>query len=111
MKIVNTLLGQASLMPLSPVIQPIIWSNSDALHLYPEPDFLILADDCEQNMISVPLKQTEKEKRDNVPKKSIHVLNPGSFSHNFEFGVINPEWEQNGENPVEICDLAAGEEK
>ena len=44
--IVNTVLKQASLMPLSPIIQPLLWSHADSLHLLPEPDILVLADEC-----------------------------------------------------------------
>lgn len=45
--IVNTILRQASLMPLSVITQPVLWSHADALHLMPEPDIIVLADSTE----------------------------------------------------------------
>ena len=46
-KLAKTILHQGSLMPLAPILQPVMWSYGDCLHLHPHPDFLILADECE----------------------------------------------------------------
>lgn len=54
-KVVKTILHQGSLMPLAPIIQPIMWSYGDALHLYPHPDILVLADECEEYHYHVPV--------------------------------------------------------
>jgi hypothetical protein len=46
-KLAKTILSQSTLLPITTVVQPIIWGFGDCLNLLPHPDFLILADDCE----------------------------------------------------------------
>jgi hypothetical protein len=46
-KVAKTILMQGMLMPLPQIVQPLIWSCAlDCLNLTPEPDFLVLADEC-----------------------------------------------------------------
>jgi hypothetical protein len=32
-----------------------MWSYGDALHMYPHPDFLVLADECEEYHYHIPV--------------------------------------------------------
>ena len=85
-------------MPLAPIIQPILWSYGDALHLHPHPDFLILADECSEYNYEVPINDNQSL-QDSKPKlldenmndfQTIHVANPGNFSIDRSFVVIYP---------------------
>lgn len=40
---------------MAPIIQPILWSYGDAMHLHPHPDYLILADECSEYNYEVPV--------------------------------------------------------
>ena len=71
-------------MPLSPVVQPVMWSHSDVLHLHPEPDYLVLADEFESYDLKVPI----------ADERVIHVLSPGVFKNNGSFYAIYPEQER-----------------
>jgi hypothetical protein len=56
--------------------------------LVPEPDFIILADECSDyhHKISVALDEEDQQDGD----KFVHVLNPGSFAQDNSFCVIYP---------------------
>lgn len=54
-KLAKTVLHQGSLMPLSPIVQPVLWPYGDCLHLYPHPDYLVLADECDDYYYTIPV--------------------------------------------------------
>lgn len=72
-----------------------MWSHSDSLVLYPEPDFLILADDCEEYCYKMPLdvalKNETEDKKDKEEARTVTVLNPGVFGQDLSFAVVYPE--------------------
>lgn len=84
-KIVKTVLHQGSLMPLSPIVQPVMWSYADSLIMYPEPDYLILADNTEEYSYKIPLdaalkdEAEDKEVRESKEERFVTVFNPGVF--------------------------------
>ena len=46
-KVCNTILKQGFLLPLPQITQPVLWNYAtDCLNITPEPDILILADEC-----------------------------------------------------------------
>jgi len=47
----------------------------DTLNLVPEPDFVVLADDCPDYYHKIPVALEEGE-----DDKFVHVINPGSFA-------------------------------
>ena len=77
-------------MPVAPIIQPILWSYGDALHLHPHPDFLILADECNEYSYEVPVNDSDSKPENANDLKTIHVLNPGNFCIDRTFVVIYP---------------------
>lgn len=62
--LVQTLLDQAHLSPISLSIQPTLWEFDQSLRLYPMPSALVLAD---------------KYERYELTYEGCHVFNPGSF--------------------------------
>ena len=98
-RVVKTILHQGSLMPIASINQPLIWSHADSLHLYPHPDFLVLADECEDYHYTVPVNghkstfhDVKKIGNENAEKEleTVTVLNPGNFSYDKSFTVIYP---------------------
>ena len=77
-KIANTVLLQANLVPLSYLIQPVYWDYSECLNLNTVPDFLVLADTWAQYTID------DKEDFETI------VANPGNFSCSKTFSIIYP---------------------
>eukprot|EP00918_Siedleckia_nematoides_P029578 GHVU01063759.1.p1 GENE.GHVU01063759.1~~GHVU01063759.1.p1 ORF type:complete len:578 (-),score=39.09 GHVU01063759.1:62-1795(-) len=67
--LVQTMLDQAHLAPLSLNVQPVLWEFDQALRLYPMPTALVLAD-------SYPPYRLTYE--------GCHVFNPGSFGVGFK---------------------------
>jgi hypothetical protein len=59
----------------------------DTLNLTPEPDFLVLADECKDYYYPVPLTEMNP---DEEKQKVCHVLNPGNFSSDFSFTIVFP---------------------
>ena len=59
-------------MPVAPIIQPILWSYGDALHLHPHPDFLILADECNEYSYEVPVNDSDSKPENANDLKTIH---------------------------------------
>jgi len=46
-KVAKTILRQGFLCPLPQIVQPVMWAWAlDSLSITPEPDFLVLADEC-----------------------------------------------------------------
>ena len=83
-----------------------MWSYGDALHLYPHPDFLVLADECEDYYYQIPVnghKTTFHDagqkmgNEDGMEMKCVTVVNPGSFSSDRSFTVIYPTKGEHGE--------------
>ena len=69
---------QSFLLPLPQIAQPVIWEYAvDTFNLTPHPDYLVLADECEDyhHKIPVDLKGHEKEE-----PRFVNVLNPGNFA-------------------------------
>ena len=73
----------------------------DTLSLMPQPDFLILADECNDYHHSFDLKDEFSSRgntpRDNNemededgPRKFCEVVNPGNFSHDLSFLALYP---------------------
>jgi hypothetical protein len=62
-----------------------MWSYSDSLNLMPHPDFLILADDCQDYHHKIMVNGYEEE-----PAKHVHVINPGNFARDKSFVVLYP---------------------
>ncbi|KAI3649999.1 hypothetical protein MP228_005631 [Amoeboaphelidium protococcarum] len=60
----RTILGQQHLSPLNPNVSPVVWSQDNALRLYPLPDLLVMADKVEHYAFEA---------------ESCKVVNPGSF--------------------------------
>jgi DNA polymerase epsilon subunit 2 len=73
--VVKTLLDESHLCPLPLSVRPIAWPLDHALHLYPLPDVIVLADHFAQ------FEHTYEE---------CLVLNPGSFPVDFSFVVYSP---------------------
>ena len=98
-KVAKTVLHQGSLMPLSNIVQPVMWSFADCLHLYPHPDMIVLADECvEDYHYKVPVnghKSTFHDisfigNEDNSDMKTVTILNPGNFGYDKSFTVLYP---------------------
>ena len=98
-RIAKTILHQGSLMPLAPIVQPIMWAYGDALHLYPHPDFLVLADECEDYHYHIPVNGHKTSYHDvsklgnedmNDELKTVTVINPGNFGLDRSFTVVYP---------------------
>lgn len=89
LKVARTVLHQGNLMPLSPIVQPVLWSHAtDALNLVPHPDYLILADDCADYHHRLGLDSAFSS--GDGGQKEVHVVNPGNFSLERSFVVIYP---------------------
>lgn len=73
--VVKTLLDESHLCPLPLSVRPIAWPLDHALHLYPLPDVVVLADHFAQ------FEHTYEE---------CLVLNPGSFPVDYSFVVYAP---------------------
>ena len=77
-------------MPLPSIVQPVMWSYAfDCLNLSPEPDFLIMADECKDYSYRVPLEEVPPGE-DVGKAKTCHVVNPGNFGADGTFTVIYP---------------------
>ncbi|KAG8921571.1 DNA-directed DNA polymerase epsilon, subunit B [Tulasnella sp. 408] len=75
--LVQTILDQGHLSPLSLSVQPIIWELDHTMRLYPMPTALILAD---------------KYERYELTYEGCHVFNPGTFQGTeFGFSTYYPE--------------------
>ena len=77
-KIANTVLLQANLIPLPYLIQPVYWDYAECLNLNTIPDYLILADTWAQYTV------------DNKEDFETFVVNPGNFSCSKTFSIIYP---------------------
>ncbi|KAK2861391.1 hypothetical protein FQN49_004239 [Arthroderma sp. PD_2] len=64
-KLVKSILDQGYLSPFSPAVRPILWDYTSALHLYPLPTALILADPDTDPFT--------------VTYEGCHAMNPGRF--------------------------------
>lgn len=74
-QLVQTVLDQAHLCPVPPTLQPVYWDYDHAMRLYPLPDVLILADDCDEYHWTY---------------EGCAVFNPGSFPRETGFSVYHP---------------------
>jgi hypothetical protein len=84
LKVARTILHQGQLMPLSSVVQPVMWTFAkDCLNLVPHPDYLILADDCADYHHKLPVEDGSH----------VHVMNPGNFAIDRSFLVFYPKTE------------------
>ena len=75
--VVSTLLGQMTLSPLPLRLQPVYWSKTHALQLYPAPDVMVLAED------SAAWSCSEEA-------AGVQAFNPGSFSLDGKFAFYRP---------------------
>ena len=97
-KVAKTILHQGSLMPLAPIVQPVLWPYGDTLHVYPHPDFLVLADECDDYHYTIPVNghkttfhdTTTLGNEDDSELKTVTVVNPGNFGADTSFVVIYP---------------------
>lgn len=100
-------------MPLPQIVQPVTWAYSmDTLSIAPQPDFLVLADECADFHHSFDLNDefsesaeksaaggvasaidTEMLEDDDVDRKRCEVVNPGNFSHDLSFLALYPNSE------------------
>eukprot|EP00347_Sterkiella_histriomuscorum_P020272 403338437 len=111
-KIAKTVLHQGTLIPVPSIVQPIMWSFSDALQLVPHPDFLILCDEITDYHHQIEVPKSSKtsqgyeiqyfEDEEGQNDKFVHVVNPGNFSINKSFVTIYPLCK---ENFVQQCQL------
>ena len=59
-------------------MQPVVWNYAvDTLNLTPEPDYIILADECKDYHHRIPCTLSGEEEEG---CKHVNVLNPGNFS-------------------------------
>ena len=66
-----------------------MWSYAmDCMNLTPEPDFLVLADECQDYHYQLPISEATQDGM--AEQKTCHVLNPGNFSMDQSFVVIYP---------------------
>ena len=87
-KVSNTILKQGFLLPLPQIVQPVLWNYAvDCLNLTPEPDILVLADECQDFHHKF---ETEDFSEDVPTSRSCHVLNPGNFANDHSFVVLYP---------------------
>lgn len=71
---------------------PVYWKYDQALHLYPTPDLIVVADDFQQY-----------ETVDTTNKFNCKVINPGSFlKSKFSFLYYKPT---DTKEPIEKCEL------
>lgn len=86
-RVANSIIKQGFLLPLPQIVQPVAWQYAvDTLNLMPEPDFVILADECGDYYHQIPCALND----DVEDSRSVHVINPGSFSQDQSFVVIYP---------------------
>ncbi|XP_011498563.1 PREDICTED: DNA polymerase epsilon subunit 2 [Ceratosolen solmsi marchali] len=84
----KSIIRQSHLTPLLFSMIPVYWKHDQALHLYPTPDLIIVADDFQPYATSYA---------------NCKVINPGPFSKsNFAFKCYNP-----ADNIVEDCEIPA----
>ena len=80
----------------------------DTLSILPQPDFLVLADDCgdfhhsfdltdEFSSMGSQARADIDMAEDGRPKRTCEVVNPGNFSHDLSFLALYPN---NREEPV-----------
>ena len=76
-----------------------MYSYGDCLHLYPHPDFLILADECDDYNYTIPVNGHKTTFHDtsklgnedaNSTLKTVTVINPGNFGVDRSFVVVYP---------------------
>ena len=75
-----------------------MWTYGDTLHLHPHPDYLVLADECEDYSYPVPVNGhktsfhdiSQLGNEDQMGLKTVTVVNPGNFSTDRSFSVIYP---------------------
>lgn len=101
-RVAKTILHQGSLMPLATIVQPILWPYGDCLHLYPHPDFIVIADECDDYYYKVPVNGhkstfhdvTQLGNEDNFKEAdevdTVNVINPGNFGSDRSFCIIYP---------------------
>lgn len=94
-----------------------MWAYAmDTLSILPQPDFLILADDCGDYHHSFDLSdefsnfEAQQPAREDVDmdgegsaKKTCEVINPGNFSHDLSFLVLYPS---NKDEPVQLSKVS-----
>ncbi|KAI8333436.1 DNA polymerase alpha/epsilon subunit B-domain-containing protein [Chlamydoabsidia padenii] len=73
---IRTVIDQGHLCPLPLTVRAIYWSHDHAMRLYPSPQALVLADQCESFSINY---------------EGVHCLNPGSFvNSDYAYTVYYP---------------------
>ena len=108
-RIAKTIMHQGFLIPLPQIVQPVMWAYAmDTLSILPQPDFLILADECadyhhsfdlsdEFSNLGAEARNDVEMAGDGRTKKTCEVVNPGNFSHDLSFLALYPN---NKEEPV-----------
>ena len=87
-KVCNTILKQGFLLPLPQITQPVLWNYAtDCLNITPEPDILILADECQDFHYKF---ESSDQSEDEEQMRTSHVVNPGSFANDHSFVVLYP---------------------
>ena len=87
-----------------------MWAYAlDTLSITPQPDFLILADDCsdyhhcfdmnDEFSTGEASKENAEMSDDEAKKKKCSVVNPGNFSHDLSFLALYPN---NEDEPVQL---------
>ncbi len=76
-------------------MQPIIWSYNDSLSLTPHPDYLIIADECEDFSYRFHVEEGTDP---------VQVLNPGNFSKDKSFVLLFPT-DDNIDDRVQLSKL------
>lgn len=92
------------MLPLPQIVQPVIWNYAvDCLNLTPEPDFLVLADECQDFHHKFDVDDFAD---DQPTSKACHVLNPGNFANDHSFAVLYPLRSNEDErNQVELSNI------
>lgn len=53
------------MLPLPNLVQPLMWSHAmDTLNITPEPDYLVLADECKDFYYPVPLVEKDADRKE-----------------------------------------------
>lgn len=75
-----------------------MYAYGDCLHLYPHPDFLVLADECDDYFYTIPVDGHNTTVRtdgsllgnEDLTTKFVTIINPGNFGADRSFVVVYP---------------------
>ena len=80
-KVAKSIFRQGFLLPLPNIVQPVMWTYAfDSLNISPEPDFIVLSDECKDYYHRMPLYEQAPGESSGTAAKTCHIVNPGNFS-------------------------------